>query len=264
MFQHTPYDIHPDHLNKWFLSFSEVFKGVCGVCSNGITKFHHWNRETSSGFSPISGYLLLTVQRRSLKSTLPAEKGQLWVSWLAKIATKRKGFGVCGHNTRVGFWCVGWIWGYTGYTSLTKSSGSWFSSLNMENASTNQTLRGLVAPGVPWGCCLSSCLLNTIPNYFKNCRMLIWAVTSSSRLFPVDNNNFDIQKKHKSSNIHVSLASSPVPGNSHHQDYYLFIYTSEVENSSLNFHWSLLLARGDNPRFYQLDKFSRGILPKWL
>lgn len=94
MFQHTPYDIHPDHLNKWFLSFWDVFKGVCGVCSNGITKFHHWNRETSSSFSPISGYLLLTVQRRSLKSTLPAEKGQLWVSWLPRLPQNVRVFGV--------------------------------------------------------------------------------------------------------------------------------------------------------------------------
>ena len=104
---------------KWFLSFWEVFKGVCGVCSNGITKFHHWNRETSSGFSPIWGYLLLTVQRRSLKSTLPAEKGQLWVSWLPRLPQNVRVL-VCGHNTRAGFWCVGWIWRYTGYTSPKK------------------------------------------------------------------------------------------------------------------------------------------------
>lgn len=90
---------------------------------------------------PISGYLLLTVQRRSLKSTLPAEKGQLWVSWLAKISTfcgnKTEGFW-CVDTTPGGFWCAGRIWGYT---SL-KNSGSWFSSLSMENASTNQSFSG--------------------------------------------------------------------------------------------------------------------------
>ena len=57
-------------------------------------------------------------------------------------------------------------------------------------------------------------------------------MTSSPWLFPVYNCNFDIQKKHKSSNIHVSLALSPLPSTSHHQDYYLFIFTCEVENSS--------------------------------
>ena len=43
--------------------------------------------ETSSGFFQLThaGYLLLTVQRRSLKSTLPAQKGQLWVSWLLRF-----------------------------------------------------------------------------------------------------------------------------------------------------------------------------------
>lgn len=222
MFQHTPYDIHPDHLNKWFLSFSEVFKGMCGVCSNGITstRWSHqvpplkpWNLQLSR---PISGYLLLTVQRRSLKSTLPAEKGQLWVSWLAKISTfcgnKTEGFW-CVDTTPGGFWCAGRIWGYT---SL-KNSGSWFSSLSMENASTNQSFSGV---GCTWRA-LASTASQTIS---KIVACLIWAVTCSPWL-PVYNYDFDIQKKQKSSNIHVSLALSPNPSNSHHQDDYLFIYT---------------------------------------
>ena len=82
-------------------------------------------------------------------------------------------------------------------------------------------------------------------------------MTSSPGIFPVY--NFDIQKKHKSSNIHVSLALSPNPSSSHHQDYYLFIYTCEVENSS-KLSLVTITGKGGQPKIlYQLDKFK--VLP---